>query len=633
MSENPQTEKTPPKKFALLILGVLGVVYGDIGTSPLYAFREAFHGHHAIALNQGNILGILSVIFWIIVLVVSVKYLTFIMRADNDGEGGILALLALLGTKNKPDRRQTAFYISIGLFGAALLYGDGVITPAISVLSAIEGLEIAAPHLQEFIVPITIVILIGLFQIQKFGTGKMGLIFGPITLFWFLCLAVSGLVAIFYAPKVLLALNPYYAIEFIAKNGSKILPVMGMVFLAVTGTEALYSDMGHFGAKPIRYGWYGVVFPSLVLNYFGQGALLLVHPEFVNNPFYNLFSGWILYPMVVLASLATIIASQALISGAFSLTHQAVQLDYFPRFTINHTSEKMSGQIYIPEINNFLMIACITLVLIFKGSGELADAYGMAVVCTMIITSFLFYHVCRELFKWGKIKAGLLFVLFLSIEIPFLAANITKFFHGAWVPVMIAGVIFLIMQAWSTGRKKLNLDYHSQLIPMTDFLKNLHKAKLAHIHGTAVYMSSNTRGVPILLLHNLEHNKVLHEQIILLSIITEEVPRVSDADRYFIKKLKDGFYRIIAHYGYMENQNIPELISNLPYEAKVLKINMEDTTFFLGRETLFIKNRPRLFLQLKLRLFAFFSRNMVDATRYFKLPADRVIEIGRQVIL
>ncbi|MDH4200610.1 MAG: potassium transporter Kup, partial [Spirochaetia bacterium] len=622
------------KNFNKLVVGAIGVVFGDIGTSPLYAFREAFYGRNAAAVVEENILGVLSVIFWVIVFIVIFKYLTFIMRAHNDGEGGILALLALLGTRNKPKFKRTGYLIALGLFGSALLYGDGVITPAISVLSAVEGLEIAAPQLHAFVVPITIGILVALFSVQKYGTNKMGMIFGPVTLVWFFSIALGGLISIFHAPHVLIAINPYYAVNFIIKNGEHVLPVLSMVFLAITGTEALYSDMGHFGVKAIRRGWYLIVFPSLTLNYFGQGALLMVNPGAANNPFYNLYHGWLLYPMVALASMATVIASQALISGAFSITRQAVQLGYLPRLTIDHTSEEMIGQIYIPEVNTLLMLVCITLVVIFKESANLADAYGMAVVCTMMITSLLFYHVAVEQFKWGKIKAGLLLCFFLSIEIPFFAANVMKFIHGAWIPILIASLIYFIMVAWNSGRKKLYDDYHSKIIPMTDFLKDFTKTKYAHVKGTAVYMTSNTRGVPILLLHNLEHNHAIHEQVILLSIITEEIPRVPEADRYFIKQLKDGFYRIIAHYGYMEDQNIPKLIKQLPYEAEILNINMENTTFFLGSETLFIKTRRGFnFTFIKLKLFSFFSRNMVNATRYYKLPSDRVVEIGRQVIL
>jgi len=620
------------KNTAKLIIGALGVVYGDIGTSPLYAFREAFHGRNAIAVNTENLLGVLSVIVWILVFVVVIKYLTFVMRADNDGEGGILALLAILGLRNKPGKKRSFFLITAGLFGAALLYGDGIITPAISVLSAVEGLEVAAPQLQHFVVPITVAILIPLFLIQKYGTGKMGMLFGPITLVWFIALFLSGLVSVVQSPEVLLSINPVYAYEFLVHKGIYVLPVLGMVFLVITGAEALYSDMGHFGIKPIKTGWYVIVLPSLLVNYLGQGALLMRSPEMAVNPFFNLFPMWGLIPMIILASMATIIASQALISASFSLTHQAVQLDYLPRFTIDHTSEEMAGQIYIPEVNVFMMTACIALVLIFQKSSNLAEAYGMAVICTMMITSLLFYHVAREHFKWGKIKTGFLLTVFLSFELPFFFANIMKIFHGAWIPLMIAFCLYLIMTAWKTGRKKLYDDQHSKIISMTDFLADLPKLKLLRIKGSAIFMTSNIRGVPLLLLHNLTHNRTLHEQVILLSIITEEVPRVQESERYFIKKLRLGFYRIIAHYGYMEDPNIPKLFENLPYETDLMKIDVKQTTFYLGRETIILRKRKGL-LHFKLGLFVFLNRNMLDATRYFKIPPERVIEIGRQVII
>jgi KUP system potassium uptake protein len=626
------TENGAWKNALTLIVGAIGVVYGDIGTSPLYAFREAFHGHNAVEVNTENILGVLSIIFWMITFVVTIKYLTFVMRADNEGEGGILALLAILGLRSKPGKKQTFFLIALGLFGSALLYGDGVITPAISVLSAVEGLEIAMPQFHHFVVPITIAILIPLFFIQKHGTGKMGMLFGPVMVFWFFVLFVAGIASIAQTPVVLLSINPVYAYQFLMERGSSVLPALSMVFLVITGTEALYSDMGHFGVKPIRKGWFYAVLPSLVMNYLGQGALLLRNPEAAANPFYYMFPDWSLIPVVILASMATIIASQALISASFSLTHQAVQLGYLPRFTIEHTSEEMAGQIYIPEINTFLMVACVTLVLIFQESGNLADAYGMAVICTMMITSLLFYFVAREHFKWGKIRSGFLLIFFLAIEIPFFAANLMKLFHGAWIPLMIASFIYLIMIAWKTGRKKLYDDYHSKIVSMTDFLADLHKLKPFRIKGSAVYMTSNIRGVPLLLLHNLTHNKVLHEQVILLSVITEEIPRVKESERYFIKKLRHGFYRIIAHYGYMEDPNIPKLIDSLPYEADMMKIDIHSITFFLGRESLILKKRGG-FLYFKLHLFTLLSRNMLDATRYFKLPPDRVVEIGRQVIL
>ncbi len=626
MSEN-NAEITDRKHLYTMTLTALGVVFGDIGTSPLYAVKEAFSGHYSIHPSPDNVVGVLSLIFWSLFLVVIVKYLTFIMRADNRGEGGILALLAIMTPLGEPTLRRRSFLIAIGLFGSALLYGDGVLTPAISVLSAVEGLEVATPAFERFIVPITIVILISLFIVQDRGTGKMGAVFGPITLVWFLSISLTGIGGIIEHPQVLAALNPLHALDFFIRNGLASIFVLGAVFLAVTGTEALYADMGHFGRKPIRLGWYAIVFPALVLNYFGQGALLIGNPD-ATNPFYELVPSWGLYPMVIIASLATVVASQALISGSFSLTRQAVQLGYLPRVTIGHTSEKTAGQIYIPEINAFLAVACVALVLFFQRSSNLASAYGMAIVVTMMITTVLFYFVAREKWKWSNTLAGSLMGLFLLIEIPFFFANVVKFIHGGWFPIVVASGVYTLMSTWKMGRKMLSEDLRSRALPMDIFLRDTAISGIERVPGTAVFMTGNLEGVPTVLLHHLKHNKVLHKQVVLLSILTEEIPRVDPSERLQFKALGTGFFRITARYGFMETPNIPEILESC--KGQGLDFRMAVTTFYLGRETLIATGKKGM-VRWRMKLFSFMSRNAVDATKYFGIPPGRVVELGMQV--
>lgn len=628
MSEN-KSETTDRKHLYTMTLTALGVVFGDIGTSPLYAVKEAFSGHYSIHPSPANVLGVLSLIFWSLFLIVVVKYLTFIMRADNRGEGGILALLAIMTPLGEPTLKRRSFLIAIGLFGSALLYGDGVLTPAISVLSAVEGLEVATPAFERFIVPITIVILISLFIVQHRGTGKMGTVFGPITLVWFISISLTGVSGIIEHPQVLAALNPVHALGFFIRNGLASIFVLGAVFLAVTGTEALYADMGHFGRKPIRLGWYSIVFPALILNYFGQGALLIGNPD-ATNPFYELVPSWGLYPMVVIASLATVVASQALISGSFSLTRQAVQLGYLPRVTIGHTSEKTAGQIYIPEINAFLAVACIALVLFFQRSSNLASAYGMAIVVTMMITTVLFYFVAREKWKWSNTLAASLMGLFLLIEIPFFFANVIKFIHGGWFPIVVASGVYTLMSTWKMGRKMLTENLRSRALPMDLFLQDIGTSGLVRVPGTAVFMTGNLEGVPTVLLHHLKHNKVLHKQVILLSIITEEIPRVPEEERFQLKALGKDFFRITARYGFMETPNIPELLEGCKGEG--LDFRMAVTTFYLGRETLLATGKGGM-ARWRMKLFAFMSRNALDATAFFGIPPGRVVELGMQVEL
>lgn len=632
MSQNHENASPGDRKqLYLLTLGALGVVFGDIGTSPLYAMKEAFTGPHSIAASPANVLGVLSIIFWVLIFVVIIKYLTFIMRADNRGEGGILALLAILTPLGEQTLRRRSLLIALGLFGCSLLYGEGLITPAISVLSAVEGLEIATPALSHFVVPITIAILIPLFLFQHRGTDLMGAIFGPITLIWFVCIAATGLAGIISHPQVIAAINPYYAVWFFIENGVASLLVLGSVVLVITGTEALYADMGHFGVKPIRLGWYTIVFPALALNYFGQGALLLSHPEAIRNPFYELVPSWGLYPMIFIATLATVVASQALISGSFSLTRQAVQLGYLPRVTIGHTSEVTAGQIYIPEVNAFMMAACTALVLSFQKSSNLAAAYGMAVVGTMIITTILFYYVAFKKWKWSNAVAGSLMGLFLLIEIPFFLANLIKFLHGGWFPVVVALFIYTLMSTWKMGRKMLAENLSSRSMPMDLFLRDTSISGIERVPGTAVFMTGNLEGVPTVLLHHLKHNKVLHKQVVLLSVLTEEIPKVDASERLRFKALGAGFFRIAARYGFMETPNIPELLESCKGQEG-LDIRMAVTTFYLGKETLIAsgkKGMPRW----RMKLFAFMSRNALDATAFFGIPPGRVVELGMQVEL
>jgi KUP system potassium uptake protein len=622
----------PPAKGArnlsFLVLGALGIVYGDIGTSPLYALRESFDPNHHITAVHDNVLGVLSLIFWALLLVVVFKYLTFIMRADNRGEGGILALLALLHTRTRAIAPKLV--LMLGLFGTALLFGEGVITPAISVLSAVEGLEVATPALSRLIVPITVVILIGLFLMQRHGTTRVGTIFGPITLAWFLTLAALGISWIVRAPEVLTAISPHYAVRFFINNGMTGYWLLGSVVLAITGAEALYADMGHFGRRPIRIGWFGVVFPALLLNYFGQGALLLSRTG-VEHPFFEMVPSWALYPTVGLATLAAIIASQALISGSFSLTRQAIQLGYFPRLAIVHTSEKTEGQIFIPQVNTILMVSCITLVFVFQKSTNLAAAYGLAVVGTMSISSVLFYFVAHERWGWKGWQAAALCTVFLITELAFLGANAVKLMHGAWLPLAMGAVMFLIMTTWKRGRSLLAAVFARGAFPMDLFIGEITRKPPHRVSGAAVFLSANTEGVPPVLLHHLKHNKVLHEKVVLLSFITEDVPHVRVEERLEVRDLGAELYRVTAHFGFMEKPNIPMLLEQC--RAKGLRLNLQDTTFYLGRETLLAATKSRGMNRWRKKLFTLMHRNAQSATAFFEIPANRVVELGAQIEL
>ena len=611
----------------MLSVGALGVVYGDIGTSPLYAVRECFHGPHAVAMSPTNILGVLSLIFWSLILVISIKYLLYVMRADHHGEGGILALMALACPADRRGQRGPLVLVIVGIFGAALLYGDGMITPAISVLGAFEGLEVAAPSLADYVIPITIAVLIGLFMVQRHGTARVGAAFGPIIMVWFTVLAILGIRQIVTHPTVLAALLPTHAVEFFAVNHVHGIVVLGAVFLVVTGGEALYADMGHFGARPIRLTWFAVVLPALMLNYLGQGALLLEHPEAAANPFYNMAPDWALYPLIGLAAMATVIASQAVISGAFSLSRQAVMLGYLPRLRIIHTSSKEIGQIYIPMVNWFLMLATIGLVLGFRSSSGLAAAYGIAVTTTMVITTVLAYRVASRDWRWGMVAIAAT-AIFLVIDVMFLGANAIKFLDGGWFPLVIAGGVFLLMTTWKRGRAILADRYRERTMPWVEFTEMAEE--ITRVPGTAVYMTSNLETTPPALVQNTRHNHVLHERVVLLKIETMEQPRVPDAERLTVESADGGFVRMIARYGFSESPSVPDLFAAAADHG--VDIHVRDATFFLGRETLLATLRPGMALWRE-RLFATMSRNALGATAYFDIPPDRVMEVGAQIEL
>ncbi|OGH56812.1 MAG: potassium transporter Kup [Candidatus Lindowbacteria bacterium RIFCSPLOWO2_12_FULL_62_27] len=614
-----------------LVLAALGVVYGDIGTSPLYAIKLCFSGHHGISPSEENIIGVMSLVFWSVSFVVAFKYLWFVLRADNHGEGGILALLAVASRrKDRTGNGPPTAMIILVLFGAALLFGDGIITPAISVLSAVEGLSVATKAAEPYVLPITTGILLALFLIQKKGTGNIGRVFGVVMIVWFSSLAVIGLAHILRHPHVLRAIHPLYAVEFVTRSGSAVLWVLGGVFLCVTGTEAMYADMGHFGRPAIRRGWFGLVMPSLVLNYFGQGALLLGHPEYAESPFYYMVPRWGLYPMVVLATAATIIASQALISGAFSLNRQAMQLGYCPRLTVVHTSSAHEGQIYIPEVNWTLMVSCIALVWGFRTSENLAAAYGIAVTGDMVITTCMFYVVTRRTWDWAWWRAAMLAAAFLAVDLTFLTANSLKFFQGGWAPILMALCIFTLMTTWKDGRKRLAKHFAAKIMPLEEFLKKITERKTPRVPGTAVFLTANPTGVPPILVHHWEHIGSLHERIVLLSIMGSNVPRVAAKHRLAVRDIGQGFHQVSSVYGYMQTPNVPVVLQSCEYLG--LPIDPKTVTYFLGRETLMPYGRSGMPYWRKV-LFILISRNSRSATAYFGIPAGQVEELGMQVEL
>lgn len=627
----PPLEKQRSRQLFVLSLTALGVVYGDIGTSPLYALRECFLGLHRYPPTEPNILGILSLIFWALAFIVSVKYLVFVMRADNRGEGGILALLALLKPWRPNPAGHRAALAALGLFGAALLYGDGVITPAISVLSAVEGLTVATPVLQPYVIPATISILAILFLLQKRGTAGIGALFGPIMVVWFFVIALLGIRGILQAPHVVTALNPLHALRFFQSHGWGGSRVLGGVFLVVTGCEALYADMGHFGRTPIRYAWFCLAFPALLLNYLGQGALLLASPVEVTQPFYHLAPRWALYPLVLLSTLATVIASQAMISGVFSLTRQAVQLGLSPRMRIIQTSSEEIGQIYIPFVNWTLMLAVTGVVLGFRSSGSLAAAYGVAVTTTMVVTSILAFFVMRERWRWHPLSSLLVTVLFLLVDLSFFWANMLKVREGGWLPLAVGAMVFIAMSTWRRGREILSARLQESVGPLEEFLAGLAANPPQRVPGTAVIMTGGQRGTPPMLLHHLTHNQVLHEQVVLLTVVTEHVPRVPAAERVEVKVLPEGFARVIVRYGYMQSPNVPVALREC--EPFGLQVVMERTTFYLGRETLIPTREIKGMVLWREKLFALMSRNSQQATAFFNIPPERVVELGQQVAI
>ena len=611
-----------------LALGALGIVFGDIGTSPLYALRECFSHEHGVPVTPDNILGVLSLIVWALILSICIKYMFVVMRADNRGEGGILSLMALAQKTLEKDSWYFNVTVILGVSGAALLYGDGIITPAISVLSAVEGLGIIAPGLNHMIVPATCLILSFLFAFQAAGTHRIGVVFGPTILIWFFILGGLGFVSVVQTPEVLWAVNPVNGIRFLIEHGSMGALILGSVVLVVTGGEALYADMGHFGCKPIRLAWFTVALPGLLLNYFGQGALMLRTPEAISNPFYLLAPEWMVAFLVVLATFATTIASQALISGVFSLTRQAVQLGFAPRVQIIHTSSRESGQIYIPSVNWALFAGVIWLVLEFGSSSRLASAYGLAVTATMVITTILAWIVAVKVWKWSQLVAAALFLSFLIVDLAFFLPNLLKVVHGGWVPLLVGAIVYLLMTTWKKGRRILAAALKARSIPMEEFLQKIREESPIRVPGTGIYMSSDTWGVPVPLLHNLKHYKVIHERVIVLTILSEEVPSVPREERVRIQEFGENFFRVVAHYGFMETPKIRHIFEAC--RAEGIDLHVEESTFVLGRETILASNFPGMALWRE-RLFAVMSKNAQRPTAFFRIPPNQVIEVGIQV--
>jgi len=638
MNNHNSAEHRPPT--SALVIGALGVVFGDIGTSPLYSFKECFRGHHTVPATPENVLGVLSLICWTLTLIVTIKYLVFVLKADRNGEGGILALLSLAVEKLGLESKTRGLLLLTGVAGAALLFGDGIITPAISVLSAVEGLKIITPALEPYIVPVTIAILIALFLVQRAGSEKVGAFFGPITILWFFALAAGGLRWIVQDPGVFACVNPKYGIELFLHNGSTAFFVLGGVFLVVTGGEALYADMGHFGARPIRIGWFALVFPSLFLNYLGQGALLrltlLENPNIMQDdtfsPFYQLFPGWALIPMVVLAAAATVIASQALITGTYSLTLQAIQLGYMPRLRIRHTSSHTRGQIYIPTINWLLMFACVIVVQQFRSSEALAAAYGIAVTLTMLVTTILFFFVARYQWGWDLNRSIPIVALCLAVEGAFFAANALKIFEGGWLPLVVGLFLFVVMTTWRTGRQLVRQNLDRATLEQEELVESLSTSeRLIRVQGTAIFLSANSHRAPNALMHNIKHNKVIHERVVFLSIVTDDHPFVSRDKQVQLEEIAPGFWRMIGHYGFLQEPNVPQLLRRAAHYVH-FDVNPEQVTFFLGRETV-VPSKQRGMALWRESLFAFLSKVAEPPGTYFHLPEGRVVELGMRVAI
>ena len=617
-----------------LTVTAIGVVYGDIGTSPLYTIRECFFGAHAVALNHDNVLGVLSLILYALLIVVSVKYIAIVMRADNQGEGGILALATLMPEKR--GRRHVAGRLAEGrpvlvllaIFGAALLYGDGMITPAITVLGAIEGLMVATPLFSPYVMPLALAIIVAIFLIQRFGTDKVGRLFGPVMIVWFVTIAVLGVMGVAREPAVIAALNPAYGFRFFLDNGWHGFAVLGAVVLAVTGGEALYADMGHFGKRPIRLAWYGLVLPSLMLNYFGQGALVLSDQHNATQPFFLLAPSWFLFPLVVIATSAAIIASQALISGAFSLTRQAILLGYVPRLDIAHTSRHEMGQVYVPQVNWGLMFCTIAIVIGFKTSTALAATYGIAVTITMVITAMLLHVVMTERWKWPPLVALAITTTFLVIDVALMGANLLKVARGGWLPLGIAALVFTMMTTWKTGRRLVAERLTARAIPVVDFMASVAAMRPARVAGTAVFMTAQPQGTPPALVHNLRYNKILHEHVAILTVTTTHTPYVNFEEQVTVESLGRGVYNVKVQYGFMQDPDVPAALMHAA--ALGLALDPGDVTYFLGRETIIVTGRRGMAVWRE-KLFVLMARNAVRATAFFRLPPERVVELGVQV--
>ncbi|HEY1606331.1 MAG TPA: potassium transporter Kup [Allosphingosinicella sp.] len=626
MREDAKAHRGPAEPLPKLALGAIGVVFGDIGTSPLYSLQQSFVGAHPLKVDHAHIFGVLSLVFWTLTLVVTIKYVLIIMRADNKGEGGSLALLALIA-RNMPGKKWTTGIVLLGVLATALFYGDAIITPAISVLSAVEGLEIVQPSFQSLVLPVAIAILVGLFLIQAHGTARVGGIFGPVMLLYFAVIALLGMANVVAAPRIFGAINPVWAVHFFTIKPSLAFLALGSVVLSVTGAEALYADMGHFGQRPISVAWLYLVFPCLLLNYFGQGALLLGHPSAVQNPFFLMAPEWSRLPLVILATAATIIASQAVISGAFSVSQQAMQLGLLPRLKILHTSEKAAGQIFVPFVNWTLLILVVILVLGFKESGRLASAYGIAVTGTMFITTCMLAVLLFSVWRWNRLLAGAVTGLFLIVDGLYFASNLTKIPDGGWFPLLVAGIVFTLLTTWATGRKVLRRRLAEGGVPI-DILVREPSRSITRVPGTAVFLSANADGVPTALLHNIKHNKVLHERVVILNVKIEDVPYADPEKRVEAAPLGAGFYRMVLHYGFMEEVDVPAALAQATQCGAALK--MQETSFFLGRQTLIPSRRPGMAIWRE-HLFAWMVRNAESAMEFFKLPANRVVAIGSQV--
>lgn len=610
-----------------LTVSAIGVVFGDIGTSPIYAMKEIFNGHHPIPVTPENIFGILSLVFWSIMVLVSIKYIALIMRADNRGEGGSLALLALI-TERATNTGMTWAITLLGIFAAALFYGDSMITPAISVLSAVEGLEIVTPALKPYVIPITVIVLTGLFLIQKRGTGNVGMLFGPVMILWFAVLGVLGVLEVLRHPEVLMALNPMFAINFIGNHTGLAFLALGAVVLTVTGGEALYTDMGHFGPIPIRLAWFGFVMPALVLNYFGQGAVLLYDPAAIRSPFFHLGPQWALVPLVILATVAAVIASQAVISGAFSVARQSIQMGFLPRMLIVHTSGQAEGQIYVPFTNFTLYLAVVALVIGFQNSSNLAAAYGIAVTGTMLIDTILIAFVMLLLWRWHWTVVALVAGSLLAVDLAFFSANALKIPEGGWFAIAMGLASFTVLTTWRLGRRLVGEEIAKQGMPMDAFLDSI--AGVHRVNGTAVFMTGSKEGVPAALLHNLKHNQVLHERVVLVTVQTTNSPYVLDLDRMYLHKMRNGFSRLIIRYGFMEDPDIPRALERCKRFGE--SFDVMETTFYLSRETI-VPALKRNMSPLRARLFALMSKNATSATVFFKIPTDRVVELGTQLMI